>query len=392
MREVFIHDAVRTPRGKARRDGGLAGLTPYQLVGLQVDALRERAGDLANRPDALYLGCVGQVADQGGHIALASKFHAGLPDACAAHTINNYCASGLTAIGHGVAKVASGQADVVIAGGVECMSRVPFMGDQATYYSDPAFPSRTRYIPVVLAADRLANSEGLTRAELDAVALTSQEKAHRAEANPALLRSRIPTGDLEAEECPRPGTDVQGLAAMPPAFGALQDEYADALGGARFEPLHTLGHAPPVCDGAGLALLAGPGQGRARARVVAFAESGGDPAASLTAGLMAMDRVLAQAGLTLDQIDRIEFMESFAVTIAKFMRDRQPDPARVNVSGGHIAKGHPMGATGAILLSTLLDCLDACGGRLGLVVVSGAAGTGAAMVVERLGSSGLTQI
>lgn len=384
MPEVFVYDAVRTPRGKARPDGGLAGMTPYQLVGHQVDALRQRAGEMAGTPDALLLGCVGQVADQGGHIALSSKLHAGLPDSCAAHSINNYCASGLTAIGHGVAMVASGQARTVLAGGVECMSRVPFMGDRATYYSDAAFPVRTRYVPVVLAADRLANREGLTRADLDAVALASQEKAQRAETIPALLHSRIPAGLLQAEECPRAGTSAEALAAMSPAFGSLQDEYADALGGERFEPIHTLGHAPPVCDGAGLAMLGGPGLGNPRARVVAFAESGGDPSASLTAGLAAMDRVLDRAGLTLDQIDRIEFMESFAVTIAKFLRDRQPDPARVNVSGGHIAKGHPMGATGAILLSTLLDCLDECTGRLGLVVVSGASGTGAAMVVERL--------
>jgi acetyl-CoA C-acetyltransferase/acetyl-CoA acyltransferase len=178
--------------------------------------------------------------------------------------------------------------------------------------------------------------------------------------------------------------DADKLAAMPPAFGGLQDEYADALGGTHFAPLLTLGHAPPLCDGAGLALLGGKGLGTPRARVIAFAESGGDPAASLTAGFAAMGKALARAGLSLGDIDRIEFMESFAVTIAKFLRDFGVDPLRVNVSGGHIAKGHPMGASGAILTSTLLDCLDAADGTLGLVVVSGAAGTGAAMIVERM--------
>jgi acetyl-CoA C-acetyltransferase/acetyl-CoA acyltransferase len=172
---------------------------------------------------------------------------------------------------------------------------------------------------------------------------------------------------------------------MPAAFGALQQAHVSALEGTTFEPLHTLALAPPVCDGAGLAVVATEGFGAApRARVVAYAESGGDPASSLTAGLLAMDKALARADLSLDAMDRIEFMEAFAVTIAKFMRDRTPDPVRVNVSGGHLAKGHPMGATGAILTSTLLDALDACEGRYGLVVATGAMGIGAAMVVERI--------
>jgi len=384
MVDVFLYDAVRTPRGKAKPQGGLGALTPHELIRLQIDALGTRRNDLPPTPEALLLGCIGQVDDQGGHIALISKLHAGLPDATAAHSINNYCASGLSAIGHAAAMIASGQAKTVLAGGVECMSRVPFMGDNASYYCDSSFPPRTRYLPVVLAADRLAAAEGLSRAELDAVALSSQQKAAAAEDNAALNRSRIPTGGLRSEECIRPATDAASLAAMPGSFGGLQDQYADALGGERFEPLHTLGHAPPVCDGAALALVGAAGLGQPRARILAFAESGGDPAAGLTAGFAAMDKALARASLSLGDMDRIEFMESFAVTIAKFLRDRDVDPARVNVSGGHIAKGHPMGASGAILASTLLDCLDEMDGTLGLVVVSGASGTGAAMVVERL--------
>ncbi len=384
MGDVYIYDAVRTPRGKARPDGGLAALTPQELVKQQIDGLRERCGDAANSPEALLLGCIGQVGDQGGHIALVSKLHAGLPDATAAHSLNNYCASGLSAIGQAAAMVGSGFAERALAGGVECMSRVPFLGDTASYYTDPSFPPRSRYIPVVLAADRLAVAEGISRSELDAVALASQQKSAAAETKPALIYSRIATGTLDAEECPRTGIDAAKLATMSPAFGALQDQYAEALDGARFEPLHTLGHAPPVCDGAALALIGKPGLGQVRARILGFAESGGDPAASLTAGFAAMDKAVARAGVTLADIERIEFMESFAVTIAKFLRDYPVDPAKVNVSGGHIAKGHPMGASGAILTSTLLDCLDEASGTLGLVVVSGASGVGAAMVVERV--------
>ena len=382
MTEVYLYDAVRTPRGKARPDGGLAKLSPQELVRSQAAALAARCGE--TMPDALILGCVTQSGAQGGHIALVSKLHAGLPDQTAAHSINNYCASGLSAIGQAAAKVASGEIVAALAGGVESMSSAPFLGDRAGFYTNDDLPPRARFVPPVLAADRLADAEGITRAELDAVALASQQKAAAEEQDAALQASRIATGALIGEECIRPQTSAESLAAAPAAFGELQVQYAGALEGATFEPLHSIAHAPPICDGAGLALVGGEGLGIApRARVIAFAESGGDPAASLTAGFAAMDKVLARAGLALGDIDRIEFMEAFAVTIAKFLRDRDTDPARVNVSGGHLAKGHPMGASGAILTSTLLDALDACGGRYGLVVLTGAMGVGAAMIVER---------
>lgn len=383
---VYIHDALRSPRGKARPDGGLAALNPPGLVAALVDALAERTQGAARDPGALLLGCVTQAGAQGGNIAMAAKQHAGLPDICAAHTLNNYCASGLSAIGHAVAMVAAGQERAVLAGGVEMMSRVPFLSDKAEFYNDASLPPNRRFLPPVLAADRLAAAEGITRTELDACAFTSQQRAGTSDHDPLLQASRINLGELTGEECIRPGTNLEALTLMPPAFGLLQNDYAEALEGRTFEPLHTLSHAPPVCDGAGLALLGGEGLGcKPRARVLSYAESGGDPAASLTAGLAAMDKAITRVGLTLDAFDRIEFMEAFAVTIAKFMRDRGPDPAKVNVSGGHLAKGHPMGATGAILTSTLLDALDACAGRLGLVVATGAMGVGAAMVVERLG-------
>jgi acetyl-CoA C-acetyltransferase/acetyl-CoA acyltransferase len=385
MTDIFLFDAVRTPRGKARLDGGLADLSPQELIRTQIEALKDRRGDAIERAEALLLGCVTQSGAQGAHIALISKLHSGLDDSVAAHTINNYCASGLSAIGQAIAMVGSGQANAVLAGGVEMMSQTPFMSDNASYYSDQSLPQRARYIPPVLAADRLANAEGLGRLAFDAVALSSQQRAAAAEDDPQLQHSRIAVGKLAGEECIRPTTTAESLAAAAPAFGALQADFADAMGGAGFEPIHTLAHAPPVCDGAALALIGGSEIGaNPRARVLAYAESGGDPEASLTAGLAAMDKVLARAGLSLDQIDRIEFMEAFAVTIAKFLRDREPHPARVNVGGGHLAKGHPMGASGAILTSTLLDALDAAKASLGLVVTTGATGIGAAMIIERL--------
>ncbi len=380
---AYILDAVRTPRARARPDGGLASMKPHELVGGLIDALDARNGGAARKVDALILGAVGQVGAQGANVALVSKMYAGLPDEASAWSINNYCVSGLTAIGQAAQMVEAGGVRTALAGGVEMMSRVPFMGDKADYYEDASFPPRTRYIPVVVAADRLAEDIGVSREEMDAAALTSQQKTAAAEGTP-LVKSRIPLNGLDKEEPARASTTAESLAAMPAAFGALGEQYAEALEGRVIDHRHTVAHAPPMCDGAGLALVTGEAGG-ARAKIVAWAEAGGDPAASLTAGFTAMDRALARANLTLGDMDRIEFMEAFAVTIVKFMREREVDPDKVNVGGGHMAKGHPMGATGAILLSSLLDALDACGGRYGLVVAAGAQGVGSAMIVERVG-------
>jgi len=293
--------------------------------------------------------------------------------------------SGLTAIGHAAAQVEAGTIDCALAGGVEMMSRVPFLGDNASYYADTSFPKRKRFIPVALAADRLAEAEGISRAELDAVALASQLKAAVADARPATFASRIALGATALDECVRAQTTAASLAAMQPGFAALASQYADALEGP-IDHRHTIGHAPPMCDGAGLALIGGAAAAGSppRAKILGYADAGGDPYASLLAGFTAMDRVLERTGLEPADFDRIEFMEAFGVVIAKCLRDRAVDPSRVNVAGGHIARGHPMGATGAILVSTLLDQLADADGTLGLVVATGASGVGSAMVIERL--------
>ena len=386
---AYLFDVVRSPRGKARADGGLAPLKPQELVRQLCASLDTRLDDEAcARAETLLLGCVGQIGAQGGNIALVSKLHSGLPDTASAYTLNNYCVSALTAIGQAASMVNSGQVRNALAGGVEMMSRVPFMADAADYYTDATMPARSRYVPVVLAADRLAEDEGIDRSALDAMALRSQQRAAAAETNATLTRSRIPMARpdgtaMAVEECIRPQTSAASLAAMQPAFAELAKSYAAALGRA-IDHRHTIAHAPPICDGASLALVgAKTSSRRPRARIVAYAECGGDPYASLLAGMGAMDRVLQHAGMQLHDVDCIEFMEAFAVTIAKFLRDRGVDPERVNVAGGHLAKGHPMGASGGILLSTLLDVLEARDATTGLVVASGASGVGAAMLVER---------
>ena len=378
--KALIVDAVRTPRGKARPDGGLAQETPHGLVAKLVQAIEDRGGSPRD-VDQLILGCVGQVGAQGGHIGMVAKFAAGLTDRTVTHTLNNFCASGLSAIGNAAAAIEAGQVDRALAGGVEMMSRVGFMADGADYYTAEEFEPRLRYIPVALAADLLAVKLGITREQLDSVALESQRRSALAEEVPALLASRITIGALDREEAVRPST-AERFAKLPPAFAELAKAYTGPLEGQAIEHRHTVAHAPPMADGAGLALLASSGS--ARARILAYAEAGGDPRDSLLAGFDAIDRALSTVGLGLPDMDRIEFMEAFAVVAAHFLKSRPVDPAKVNVSGGHLAKGHPMGATGAILTSTLLDALDESGGRLGLVVATGAQGVGAAMVVERL--------
>ena len=377
--KALIVDAVRTPRGKARPDGGLAQETPHGLVARLVQAIDDRGGSPRD-VDQLILGCVGQVGAQGGHIGMVAKFSAGLTDRTVTHTLNNFCASGLSAIGNAAAAIEAGQVDRALAGGVEMMSRVGFMADGADYYTAEEFEPRLRYIPVALAADLLAVKLGITREQLDSVALESQRRSALAEEVPALLASRITIGALDREEAVRPST-AERFAKLPPAFAELAKAYTGPLEGQAIEHRHTVAHAPPMADGAGLALLASSGS--ARARILAYAEAGGDPRDSLLAGFDAIDRALSTVGLGLPDMDRIEFMEAFAVVAAHFLKSRPVDPAKVNVSGGHLAKGHPMGATGAILTSTLLDALDESGGRLGLVVATGAQGVGAAMRVER---------
>jgi acetyl-CoA C-acetyltransferase/acetyl-CoA acyltransferase len=383
MTEIFIHDAVRTPRGKGKPSGALASLLPEDLTTACINHLEARGRPVRQHAERLILSSVGQVGAQGGHIAMVAKLHGGLRAEAAAHSLNNFCAGGLSAIGQAAAAAAAGQTTHSLAGGVEMLSRVPFMADAALHYTATNLPPHSRYIPVALAADLLAEAENITRAELDAAALTSQSRASQAPA--AMNASVVPMQGLTADETPRT-TTAQSLASLPPAFPALAEQYRAVIGDAPIDHRHTLGHAPPLADGAALALI-GPADSALpppRARILAFAESGGDVRASLTAGFTAMQTALARAGLTLDQMSAIEFMEAFAVVIAKFLRDFPVDPARVNIAGGHVARGHPMGATGAVLTATLLDALDHVDGRYGLVVASGAQGVGVAMVVERL--------
>lgn len=401
LADAYIYDAVRTPRGKGKPGGGLSSLGPHELISQLVAALKPRTGgSTIDNTAALILSCVGQTGSQGGNIALVSRLHARLPDQISTWTLNNFCAGGLTAIGQAAALASAGEERLVLAGGVEMLSQVPFMGDKASYYIDPELSRALRYAPVALAADLLATKKELDRAALDREVLVSHARAATAWAEGRFAASVIPvTGPdgqclLDRDETVRADLNQAGLDRLPPALAALGASGYDAImlsanpGLDRVEHLHTIAHCPPMTDGAALALVGSREAGRKaglepRARIMARAECGGDPVDQLTAGFAAMDRVLEETGLTLRDFDRIEFMEAFAAVPALFRRRQEADPDRVNVNGGHLAMGHPMGATGAILAATLIHELERCDGRIGLIVAHGGSGTGSAMVVER---------
>ncbi|KPP82559.1 MAG: acetyl-CoA C-acetyltransferase [Oceanicaulis sp. HLUCCA04] len=402
MTHTYIYDAVRSPRGKAKEDGGLARLKPHALTGQLIDALSLRNGaDPVKGAASLTLGCVGQVGAQGGHLALVTRLHAGLPDAMRALTINNYCVSGLTAVGMAASEaMASGDDALRLAGGVEMMSAVPFMGDKAHYYADPKTASALRYVPVALSADLMATMEGYTKADLDAVTARSHQRATAAWEKGGMdeiiaIQNDDGSSALTHDESVRAGMNVEGLARFGPAFGEMGAAGFDAVMlKARPElteinHVHSVANCPPVCDGAALALVGSKAAGEAaglqpKARIRAFTEATGDPVLQLTAGFTAMDQLLARTGLKLSDFDRIEFMEAFAATPVKFERDYAPDMDKVNPEGGHLAMGHPMGASGAILLATMVAGLERSGGTLGLIVAHGGSGVGSAMVIERV--------
>ena len=400
---VYIYDAVRSPRGKGRPDGSLASVPPAQLVAQLIRALERRVGRSAvHAADHLTLGCVTQVGVQGGHIALSARIQAGLPDAMACLTLNNFCVSGLSALADAARRVESGQTELALAGGVESMSQVVFLADHADYYSDMALAAAMGWAPVGVAADLLATREGLERPALDAAVLRSHARAAEAWRQGRYADRVIPiTGAdsavvLDHDENIRDFGDGASLARLGPVFAAMGAQgFDDILLAEKPElkavnHLHTVAHCPPIADGAALLLVGDAEAGRRHglkplARIRAIAETADDHVMQLTAGYRAMERALDRAGLALGQVGAVEFMEAFAAVPVLFERDYGPDMARVNPNGGHLAMGHPMGATGAILAASLLDDMVQLDAETGLVVATGGVGVGAAMVFERAG-------
>lgn len=401
--DVYIFDAVRTPRGKGRPDGSLAGVKPAGLVAQLVRALEARNGrEAVHAAEHFTLGCVTQFGVQGGHLALASRIQTGLPDAMSCLTINNFCVSGLSAIADVARRIAAGEVELALAGGAESMSQTPFLADQADFYADMALAKRMGWAPVGLAADLLATREGLTRAALDAAVLKSHQRAAAAWREGRYDNRVVPilnadkTVALDRDENIRDYGDGKSLERFGPVFAATGAEgYDDILLESfpelgKVEHLHTIAHCPPISDGAALVLLGSREAGRRLglrpvARIRALGEAADHHVLQLTAGPVAMGKALDRAGMTLGGVGVVEFMEAFAAVPVLFARDFGFDPERLNPNGGHLAMGHPMGATGAILTTTLLDDMAQFDVEIGLVVATGGVGVGAAMVLERAG-------
>jgi len=400
--EAFIYEAIRTPRGK-QRGGALTEIRPIELVVGLVDEMRSRHPDLdESLISDMVLGCVGPVGDQGGDIARTVVLAAGLPDTTGGVQLNRFCASGLEAVNTAAQKVRSGWDDLVYAGGVESMSRVPMGSDGGAMFSDVAFTYDNFIAPQGIGADLIATIEGFSRDDVDGYALRSQERAAAAWSGGYFAKSVIPVKDqnglvvLDHDEHMRPDTTIEGLGKLRTAFDGI-----GAMGGfddvalqkyhwvEKINHVHTGGNSSGIVDGAALLLIgneaAGKSQGLTpRARIVATATSGADATIMLTGPTPATEKVLARAGLMIDDIDLFELNEAFASVVLKFQKDLKIPDEKLNVNGGAIAMGHPLGATGAMITGTMVDELERRGAKRALVTLCIGGGMGVATIIERV--------
>ncbi|MGW0519082.1 acetyl-CoA C-acetyltransferase [Crossiella sp. NPDC003009] len=401
--EAFVYEAVRTPRGRGKNTGSLHGTKPISLVVGLIDELRERHPSLdPNWISDVVLGVVSPVGDQGSVISRIAALKAGLPDTVAGVQIDRFCGSGLEAVNLAAQKVRSGWEDLVLAGGVESMSRVPMASDGGAWFNDPETNYAVDFVPQGISADLIATIEGFSRDDVDAFAVESQSRAGKAQANGYFDRSVVPVRDrngltvLERDEFLRPGTTPQALAGLQPSFAGIGE-----LGGfdavalqkyhyvEKINHVHHAGNSSGIVDGAALVLIGSERAGTElgltpRGRIVSAALSGADTTIMLTGPAPAARKALGLAGLTAADIDLFEMNEAFAAVVLKFMRDLDVPHEKVNVNGGAIALGHPLGATGAMLLGTVLDELERRGGRYGLVTLCIGGGMGVATIIERL--------
>jgi len=398
--EAFVYDALRTPRGRGKPDGALHGVKPISLVTGLIDALRARQPELdPARIDDLVLGIVTPVGEQGGDLSRAAALLAGLPDTVAGVQLNRFCGSGLEAVNQAAARVRSGWEHLIVAGGVESMSRNPMGSDGGAWFLDPETALATDFVPQGISADLIATLEGFTRADVDTYAVQSQDRAAKAQAGGHFARSVVPVRDpngldlLTADEHPRPGTTVEGLGRLRASFA--RTEFFDSVALRKFpwleriEHVHHAGNSSGIVDGAALVLIGSAEAGEQlgltpRARIAGAAVTGADPTLMLTGPAPATRKALAVAGLTPADIDLYEINEAFAAVVLKYIRDLDLDPERVNVNGGAIALGHPLGATGAMLLGTALDELERRDQRRAVVTLCIGGGMGVATVLERL--------
>ncbi|MCP8940006.1 acetyl-CoA C-acetyltransferase [Alsobacter sp. SYSU M60028] len=402
MADAFIYDHVRTPRGRGKPDGALHEVSSLGLATHVLRTLRERNGLDPGLVDDVVLGCVDPVGEAGGDIARAAALAADYGDGVPGVQINRFCASGLDAVNFASAQVMAGQQDMAVAGGVESMSRVGIGASGGAWPVDPAIAIKSYFMPQGVSADLIATKYGFGRDQVDAYAVESQRRAARAWDEGRFARAVAPVEDvngivlLARDEHMRPQADMQSLAALKPAFAMMGEQGGfDAVAiqahpeVERVAHVHHAGNSSGIVDGASAVLVGSAEAGRAagltpRARIRAFANIGSEPALMLTGPVDVTRKVLRRAGMEIGDIDLFEVNEAFAAVVLRYLQAFELDPARVNPNGGAIAMGHPLGATGAMLLGTALDELERTGGATALVTLCIGAGMGTATIIERV--------
>ena len=403
MTEAYIYDAVRTPRGKGRKDGACHEITPIQLATQVLQAVRDRTGIDTADVDDVVLGCVAPVGEQGSDIARVAVLNADYAETTAGVQINRFCASGLEACNMAAAKVMAGEAMFAIGGGVESMSRVPMGADGGAWAMDPAVAYKTYFAPQGIGADLIATKYGFSRADVDAYAVESQRRAAQAWAEGRFKKSIVPVKDVIGEvvlahdEHMRPGTDMQSLGGLAPSFQAMGEQMPgfDAIAMMRYpeiekiDHVHHGGNSSGIVDGASAVLIGNKAMGekyglKPRARIRAMASIGSEPMIMLTGPEFVAKKVLARAGMSKSDIDLFELNEAFASVVLRFMQALDIPHDQINVNGGAIAMGHPLGATGGMILGTVLDELERTGKGTALINLCVGAGMGTGTIIERV--------
>ena len=402
MVDTYIYDAVRTPRGRGKVDGSLHEVSTLGLAVTALKAIKERNGLEGPEVDDVVLGCVDPIGEAGGDIARVGALGAGFGDKVPGVQINRFCASGLDAVNFAAAQVMSGQHDLTIGGGVESMSRVGIGASGGAWPVDPTIAIPTYFLPQGVSADLLATKYGFTREDVDAYAVESQKRAAQAWQEKRFARSVVPVKDvngitlLDRDEHLRPGTDMAALATLKPSFLMLAEMAGFDAVAVQAHPeiesithVHHAGNSSGIVDGAAALLIGSKEAGarigaKPRAKIRAFANIGSEPAIMLTGPIDVTKKLLARAGMSLDDIELFEINEAFASVVLRYLQAFQLDPAKVNVNGGAIALGHPLGATGAMLVGTVLDELERTGKGVALVTLCIGAGMGTATIIERV--------
>ncbi|MCQ4631367.1 acetyl-CoA C-acetyltransferase [Shinella sp. CPCC 100929] len=402
MTDVFIYDHVRTPRGRGKKDGSLHEVPSVRLAAKVLEAVRDRNGLDTAKVDDIVMGCVDPVMDAGSVIPKAAAFEAGYSTKAPGMQISRFCASGLDAVNFGAAKIAQGADDIVIAGGVESMSRVGLGMSGGSWFMDPSVNFPAYFMPQGVSADLIATKYGFSRDDVDAYAVESQKRAAHAWQNGYFKNSVVPVKDINGltilahDEHMRPGTDMQALASLNPSFQmpgemggfeAVAIQAHPEIEGITY--VHHAGNSSGIVDGAAAVLLGSKEGGnilgkKARGRIKAFANIGSDPALMLTGPVDVTEKLLARSGMQLANIDLFELNEAFAAVVLRYMQAFDIPHDRINVNGGAIAMGHPLGATGAMILGTVLDELERRDLNTALVTLCIGAGMGTATIIERV--------